>query len=291
MHSFPIRNIMVYLPSCWEDIDRRNLLWLAKRFPYGATHGLAIDFFWHALQLWNKPRLQLAIARNFINSKRLSNDWRNNEAMEFGEVNFFEQQIIQAISDMNNFAWLNESISIPDLLIKSFRIGFTRYYGPQERLSNMTADEFKHAELFNQKLLEEKNDKWLHLLLATLWREKSSTYNPCDIRKPFNEFDELERRASKFKSLPHKIKIACLLNYYGMRNSYLNEEIPKFVFDKSSDESTDEQNYDVLLMRISESQVFGNYYFVKNTFIHDIIEHLSDLKVRHQKSIVNQPKV
>lgn len=292
MHSFPIRNIMVYLPSCWEDIDRRSLLWLAQRFPYGPTHGLAIDFFWHSLQLWNKPRLQLAIAKNFINSRRLTNaSWRNDEVMEFGEVNFFEQQIVQAISDMNNFAWLNESITIPELLIKSIRIGFTNYYGPQERLSNMTADEFKHAELFNQKFTEEKEEKWLLLLLATLWREKSEKYNPNDIRKPFSEFDELENRAKKFKRLPYKIKMACLLNYIGMRNAYVNEEIPKFVFDKPSDESTESQNYDVLLMRISESQVFGNYYFVKNTFIHDIIEHLADLKVRHQKSIANQPKV
>lgn len=281
MYSIAIRNIKVEVPENWQEITKRNLLWLAKRFPYPPTLGMELYFFFHALNLSKRPLLQLAIARNFILSKKLNRAWKNDAAIEFGEENFFEQQILQAISSCNNFNFLNESIEIPDCLIKSFSLRFKKYYGPQERLCNVTADEFKHAELFYNKFVEEKDEKYLFLLLATLWREKSKQYNPSDIRTPFNEF-EIEKRAKKFQKLSYQLKIACMLNYLGMRNAWINEEIPKFVFDKKEDTSSEGNNWNILLMRLGESQVFGNYHLAKNTCIHDIVEHLADLKAREQ---------
>lgn len=280
MHQAKIRNTIAIFPEQWVEISRRNLMFIASNTPLEPTQGTAIRFFWHCMADIRNLRAAFALARNYILSKKMDKAYKNDAVCIFGESNIFQQQVIQAILEMDSFSFMHKGMEFPENLIPQFRIGLRHYYGPKNRLSNVTADEFRHAELFRTKFFEDKNEKWLFLMIATLWREKGSN-NPTDIRVEFNEF-ALEKRARQFKKLPKKIKIGCLLNYIAMRNSWANEPVPKYVFSSSKGSESEDSDFSVILMRLAESNVFGSYQITKSAFIHDIIEHLADLKKRNE---------
>lgn len=278
MNQVSIRNITVEIPSGWHEINKRNLFYLAERFPLVPTYGFSLYVFFHFLNLPSNIRLQWAIARNLILSKKLNRSWKNDATIEFGEENIFEQEIIKEVNRLDNFNWLFEIGSIEKCLMDKFSFRFTKYYGSQERLCNVTAYEFYHSELFLLAFMEQKDEMMLNRLIATIWREKGIE-TPNDIRISFNEFS-LEKRAIKFSKLPKKIKIACLLNYIGMRNCFINSTNAKVIFDKSNTSGTSTQNWHTILMRLAENSAFGNYHETKESYISDVVDYIADLKIR-----------
>ncbi len=285
MNKVAFRNIEAEMPANWSEIPKRTLLYLAGKFPYQPTDVFTYYFFFHCLNLTKRPRLAFTIARNFILSKKLNKDWKNTVLMEFGEENIFEQQIHIAISELKYFEWLHKDIVIPHCLIPKFSIGFTNYYGPREYMANVTADEFRHSEFFFVKFMKTKDVIYLHRLIATLWRVKSNGNNPEDIRIPFTEF-KVEDDVKIVSKLSHKMQIACLLNYTGMRNYFTSSEDARSVFETDAGGSSGGDmltNWGLILLRLSESSVFGNSNQTKNSYISDIILHLADMKRRNEK--------
>ncbi len=284
MDTIRIRNIATEMPSNWGEINLRNLLYLAGKFPFQKSHGFALYFFFHCMNLWRRPFLQLAIALNFMLSKKLNLAWKNDEVMEYGEENIFEESIILALSQLNNFEWIQKDIVFEKCLLNKITFRFSTFYGPREYLANVTADEFRHAEFFFVKFSKTANVFFLDRLIATLWREKAIEYNAKDIRKPFSEF-ELEIDAPKISKLSRRYKYACLLIYMGMRNYFVNTDNAKKAFDSEEGGTGGDilTNWGLVLLRLAESSVFGNAEQIKAAFIDDIILHLSDLKERHEK--------
>lgn len=275
------------LPSCWNEINRRNLLFLSKRFPYQPTRGLSLSFFWHALNLPANPKLAWAIAQNFILSKKMNLAWKNDAVMEFGETNFWEQQIIMALEELDNFQWLHTDGAIEQCLIKKFRIGFTYYYGPDERLCNVTATEFEHADMFLLEFLTSKEEHLLNKCIATLWRESKWFNKSDDIRVPFSEFS-LEKREKKIARMPQYLKNACLINYLGMRKAFIESSNAAVVFSESKTQKASKStNWGTILLRLAEKQVFGTYKQTRESYIHDIVDYMADLKIQEQERAKN----
>lgn len=283
MDLIEIRNSKFYTPSNWSEINKRNLLFLAKYFPYPKTVAFSLHFFFHCMQLWKKPLLQLIIALNFILSKKMNRAWKDDEIMEFGEENYFEQNILLALSQLNDFEWLHKNITFEKCLIDKFSVKFNTFYGPREYLANVSADEFRHAEFFFIKFHKTADISYLHRLIATLWRRKSTIKNQDDVRAPFSEF-EVEENVKIISKLSRKYQYACLLCYTGMRNYFVNTENAKFVFDSDGDSVHDVlTNWGLILLRLAENSTFGTISQVKSAYIDDIILHLSDLKKRAEK--------
>lgn len=281
MNTITIRNNDVQMPAAWNELTRRNLLYLTRHFPWQNNDEFPVYFFFHCMELWKRPKLSMDIAKNFIISKRLNRDYKDEVAMEFGEKNFWEQQIILTIAELDNFAWLNESQEMERNLFPYFRHGLKKYYGPSDLLANVTADEFKDADDFLKLYLEEKDEKFLHYLLAVLWREKAKNPTSADVRVPYSDF-EVEKRAQTFSKLDRATKYACLLNYIGLRIYFINRPKSKIVFSSSGSSSSSDGDFGTILLRLAENHTFGNHKEVKKTFIHDIIDHLADLKKREK---------
>lgn len=287
MNTVSIRNINSNFPSSWSELNRRNIVFLAKHYPafiLAPTYGFAYHFFMHLLDLWRRPRLSFQMARAILLSKKLDRDWKNDFYMEFGETHYFEQQILIAISQLDHFNWIREMQPTEKCLFPFFRIGFTKYYGPGDLLANVTAEEFYNADDFLMLFLTQKESKYLEYMMAVLWREKADKPTSADIRKPFNEF-EVEKRAAKFRKLKPYIKYACLLAYMGLREYFIHRPASEFVFsgEMKAEQKSKETNFGTILMRLAESHVFGVYAETKKTSIHDVIDHLADLKQRNEE--------
>jgi len=283
MNKIGIRNIEVEIPSKWSEIDKRNLLYLATKFPFQKTYGFALYFFFHVLNLPKKPLLAFAIARNFILSKKLNLAWKNDQAMEYGEENIFETQILIALHQLDNFEWLHTDMQFEKCLIDKFSVNLKKFYGPREYLSNVTSDEFRHAEFFFINYYKTSDIYFLDRLIATLWRRKNSANSMEDIRVPFSEFD-IEQNVKKIKKLPDKLKFACLLCYTGMRNFLVNTDAAKAAFDGAESGSGNVlNNWGITLLRIAENSTFGSMQEIKKTFISEIILYISDMKLRNER--------
>lgn len=281
MNSITVRNTTITIPSEWNELTASNMLWLAKRFPYPPTNGFSFEFFVHLINLKKNIRFSWALFRNSLLSLKLDRQWKDETLIELGESNFFLQQINQTISALDDFRWVHEFGAMEKCLIRKIRIGFRSYYGPGDMLANVVGDEFSHADDFLSLFLETKEDKYLHYMIACLWREKAANKMPHDNRIPFSEF-EVTKRAEKIAKLNSKFKYACLINYMGLRSWFITRETSRIVFSKSENQSSGNSNWGTILLRIAENKTFGIHSEVKKTFIHDIVDHLAD-KIKQDK--------
>jgi hypothetical protein len=293
MNTIQIRQISIPLPSSWEELSERNLLFLAERFPLTPTRGFAWDFFIHLLNLPARPQLAWAFARNIILSKRLTRQHgkmlmdaaENNHHIEedqLPEMDFFEQQLLMAIEELDNFKWIFEKYSIEKCLLPKIRLRFKTWYGPDWLLSNVTADEFDKADLFFLRFMQKKQEDDLHRLIACVWRPKAKKPSLDDIREPFSEF-RIEHHAAQIAKWPKKYRIACLLVYAGMRMAFVEMPESKVVFSKpikSADETAESTQWGKILLNLATEGSLGPLQQVKKSYIHDIVAKLALIKTQ-----------
>lgn len=292
MNNITIRNINVALPSGWEDLTERDIFFLAKHFPYEPTRGFIWDFFIHCLNFPANPKLSIAFAKNLHTSKKMNRQAGNLIRLfvdnkieltddELPEMDFFHQQLLLAIEALDNFKWLFEDFQFEKSPLPVIRHRFQKFYGPDWLLSNITGDEFDHAETFFLKFIEDKQEADLHRLIACIWRKKSSTKQPDDIREPFSEF-QIENNVQKIAKWPAHKQIACMMVYVGMRNAFMGLPTSQSVFSKTKSSKKEamanSSAWQSIMLSIATEGTFGNYKQVKNTFIHDIIAKLSLIK-------------
>lgn len=126
--------------------------------------------------------------------------------------------------------WLLEN-KLTSNIIGSFRLFLTKYYGPANRLANITIGEFRQTELFYDFYLRTGQKKYLYLLCAVLFRPKGKNRSD-DERCAIHEIDVL-KRADKFKRFLHpNFSKAIQLQYEGCRN-YIKESFP-LIYPKNS---------------------------------------------------------
>ena len=292
MNTIEIRQIPVPLPSSWEELSERNLLFLAERFPLTPTRGFAWDFFIHLLNLPARPRLAWAFVRNIMLSKRLTRQWaqllmdsadndRHLDEEHLPERDFFEQQLLMAIDELDNFKWIFEKYSIEKCLMPKIRLRFQTWYGPDWLLSNVTADEFDKADMFFTRFMRDKREDDLHRLIACIWRPKAKTPSLDDIREPFSEF-RIEHHAGQIARWPKKYQTACLLVYAGMRMAFVEMPECQVVFSKPLKDSkkSEDTQWGKILLNLATEGSLGHLQQVRKTYIHDIIAKLALIKTQ-----------
>lgn len=92
------------------------------------------------------------------------------------------------------------------------------FFSPQDRLSNLTADEFSVADDLHIKWRETKNVEYLHYLAAIL-------YTKTTTRKEFDK-NALHESALLFRKVPIAKLLAIEITYFGCKN-HLVKRFPK----------------------------------------------------------------
>ena len=105
-----------------------------------------------------------------------------------------------------------------------------RYYGPADKLFNITLAEYIKAEVFYTNYLKNNDEEQLNKLIAVLYRKrklfiskKSETYRG-DLRRKFNDH-LVSLHAKKLNKLPAEVKTAIAIYYEGCR-AFLHKQFP-----------------------------------------------------------------
>lgn len=186
----------------------------------------------------------------------------------------------QQAGDLVKWLMLNEC---HQWKLENFRYGFEKYYGPANRLSNLTIQEFKYTETYYQAYQISNEVKYLDLLIAVLYREKAPKITGNDLRKEISDID-ISIRAKKLKSLPGWKKYAILFNYEGCRNYIHNLPKYKNIFIKPKKKENEDVkakpqffDYDVLILNIAGG-AFGNYHETGTINLYTFLDYLAKQK-------------
>ncbi len=107
--------------------------------------------------------------------------------------------------------WLLDN-KLTNNLIGRIRIGWKVYYGPANRLSNLTIGEYRRADLFHQMYIKTGKKDYLLGLAATLFREKGGNAIN-DVRCELTE-NGVSNRAKFFKWALHPTLLKAIQLFY-----------------------------------------------------------------------------
>ncbi|MDX5510635.1 MAG: hypothetical protein LPK01_00315 [Hymenobacteraceae bacterium] len=132
-----------------------------------------------------------------------------------------------------------------------------KYYGPRERLRNISFLEFIFADTYFIHYTQNQEEELLNKFIACLYRERTWCHfikrklpnYSGDIRQPFNE-NLIEERARLLAKLPVEEKFAILTWYRGCRD-YLEKEYPH-VFSSDNQEKASKSGWDSVLRSMSQ---------------------------------------
>ncbi len=182
-------------PETWNEVSERQLLlWLSVLYGRAEEEGklaLSVPIFYglstkHYKALAPHQRLQIAPTLRKLFKENTLNVW----------------------------------------LIRSFRLHFRKYYGPADKLSNLTAHEFFNiCEPLYWQYKKKGDDSTLNALCAVLYRRKRSGIVDNDIREDITDAG-IALRAKRFKGLAKLYKLAILFNYEGCRN-FITAKFPE----------------------------------------------------------------
>ncbi|MGJ1295528.1 hypothetical protein ACR777_15080 [Sphingobacterium spiritivorum] len=111
-------------------------------------------------------------------------------------------------------------------VIGTIRIFGKKFYGPGNKLANLTIAEYRRTEIYYQLYQKTKSPQFLLLLVSTLYRPHGNNINGDDLRCAIDEGD-IHSRADFFKwALSHNLRCSILLFYEGCR-SYIIENHPE----------------------------------------------------------------
>jgi hypothetical protein len=183
------------------------------------------------------------------------------------------------LSDLKtHYDWMYNSLDltrfIPRIKLKKILKTKTVLYPPGDRINNLTADEFAHAEDLFLGWYNSKDLEYLVYLTALLYRELDQNGK----RIPFDK-SELESRAAVLSKIDTRILYAIFLSYAGCRN-YLAEQFPTiFPKPESPQKPPKSSGFGKLILELSGKK-FGTYMETTSTNIYTF---LSDLELELKK--------
>lgn len=188
----------------------------------------------------------------------------------FNKMN--EAQQVQLKQTLDFLASGNE---LTKNVIGSFRLFFTRYYGPANRLSNITVLEYRRTEIYYQLYQRTGEGRFLNLLCATLFRPKGKGKADEDVRNPILEIG-INRRARLFKWLHPNLRHSILLFYEGCRN-YIHSS-HKAIFKTTAERKQNKKNlfdFEEIIIAVS-GEKFGSFKETGETNLYRFFKHLEN---------------
>ena len=154
--------------------------------------------------------------------------------------------------------------------ITSFKVKDKLLFSPNERITNLTVDEFAHAEDLFLGWHKTKDIEYLQYLTAVLYRELTG-YSK---RTPFDK-TELEERATALSKTDKTIFLATAMTYQGCRE-YLYTQFPK-VFPKTTKKQNTPKSSGFGKLILHESgKKFGTHNETKSTNVYTFLSEFEE---------------
>ena len=216
-------------PRSWNDLTRAQILFICELFSRGKEENNFLT----------------RIALHVFKLKPL-------KALREGEFFLFLQgrkRIIlspeQVTSLSKKFSWLKETSDLTKQKLPEVRIGLRKYYGPDDKLFNLTFAEYQTAENFYLAFNKTRDQKYLDLLVATLYRRQIKNYRRIrnatafkgDRREDFNDY-LVESRVKKIRRLNIAKKFAIYQYFMGCM-SHLQKTYPLVIQESKAIAGTD----------------------------------------------------
>lgn len=178
--------------------------------------------------------------------------------------------------------FLTKSNQLTNWLITSFKIGLTTYYGPANKLSSITIEEFRHAEVYYLAYMKTKRPELLDSLISVLFRQKGKSEAELDNRIQFSPLI-VQTNTAKMSGLHKLKKEAILFNYAGCRN-FIFKKYPT-IFKISKKEQSAGGIPDLInLISVVAGGKFGTQRETERTPLYNFLDHL-------EREIENADKV
>ena len=289
MHEAKINNTVIHYPSEWDELTRVHL---------GAIAGLS---------LMNLPEAQLKTHLLFHlsdlqvdKSDSLPNPENYSEELFKVKMKNAPPAYLSAlqIADLvNGFDFLfkkiesKEGISLvldshlTKNLIPAFKVGGTTYYGPSDKLFNISFSEFIHAETNLSRFVRSKEAVHLNKLIAILYRPEDSKCNPGspdykgDRRLPFNDH-HINDLAEQISKLNHTVKM-CIYLFYSGCQWWIQNQFPH-VFRQKSKGKDDGLGFLGLVDALTGGDVTKTEE-IRNSYLMDVLVHLERSAIEYEK--------
>jgi len=202
--------------------------------------------------------------------------------------------LIQRVQLQWLFDWVYSDKSVVTRnFFPKIKIGVKSYLGPSNTLGNVNASEFSEADFHFLNYHKHQKDEDLHLLIASLYREKdplksikSPEYNG-DLRENFNTYT-VDKRAKTIAKLSTWKKLGIYTFYRGCRKEI--EQTYDRVFSKKTAASVESYGWPETFMRMSGDQ-FGKVSEVMKNDMHEIFLKMQiDLKDQEEWERKNKKK-
>ena len=143
-----------------------------------------------------------------------------------------------------------EEVNLTKNVIGTLWILGRRYYGPGNRLANISIAEYRRTEIYYQLYQKTKRREFLLLLAATLYRPRGGK-DPDDPRRGIDE-RSIQRRADFFRWAMHRNTLRSILLFYeGCRQEIIRKHpkvYPKMSIDVDNGPFAKRENKEIIDM-------------------------------------------
>ena len=288
MVNCKINNTSFAIPSNWDELSNEQLKSIVSQFYSGANEA----------QLKLKALLTILKARVLIKNPVLHEQQILHKIKLGRQKAWLSDVQLKAMTDKLSFLTakyetetgapaytLDSSLTVN--LFDQFRHKRNMYYGPEEKLFNITFGEYITAETNYLRYIKTKNNQDLDKLVATLYRRQLKSYKPNaltntgDRREPFNDH-LVNGRAAKLKKLDNIIKIGILLYYQGCRK-FISNQFPD-VFKKSTSGFTSTVPGMLGLVDALTGEDVTKTEEVRSSMLYDVLIRLQKAAERHEQT-------
>lgn len=245
MHKIHIGEVLMEAPSAWHELTADQLI------------------------MWIK-----ICAKNISKEKALM--FASSVFLSLPKREYFKLNAAQQIQLADEFKYLLDNHAYAWLL-PEIKVGRLRKFrGPNDHLHTSTIEEFNAAEQYYYEYCRTRNDAFLDMLIAVLYRPVSigwpwSKNNGKDTRKIFLEVDVI-RNAPKMRKLDQHLRAAILFNYEGCRRHVISRYPTVFI---QGDGTTEAKLPDLspLISTVAGGK-FGTFQQTEQTNVYRFLDHL-----------------
>jgi hypothetical protein len=184
---------------------------------------------------------------------------------------FFKLNAVEQYEISKTLTFLWDQHNLVRWMIPTVNVFFTKYHGPDDRLSYSSIKEFRFCELYYNMYKMSGDEKLLDLLIATLYRKAGANDAGNDHREKLTDI-KVRTQAWKMNRLSSSVRKAILFNYEGC-SAYIRSKYP-IVFKPTKDKSNALPDMEELIKAVAGGK-FGTFIETENTPLYLFLDHLS----------------
>lgn len=236
------------ITDSWSELNINQVLYIAN--------------FWQAWQLMLKNNQSMRYAR----AKLFMVLIKNKTAKELKQIFTILSTIDFETLEINLLSYTDfvfQNIELTNNIIPTLKIGwFKKLYGPSDKLSNITINEFSFALNYYNLYNKFEKDEHLDLLIACLYRRPKKNWEESgDIRTDFNTYTA-DKYLPQIKILNYAHKQAVYLYFHSCIELF--SKLFPYVFSKAeAGTSNSKQTFLDVILKIAGGK-FGSYNETKS---------------------------